>query len=314
MMNDKKPLISIAPMMDKTDRHYRYFMRLITRHTLLYTEMITAQAIVHGNRERLLGFDSTEYPIAIQLGGSDPKLLAEAAKISESFGYDEINLNVGCPSDRVQSGQFGACLMAKPELVAECVSAMQAAVKIPITVKTRIGIDHQDSYEFLQQFVQSVIKAGCNSIAIHARKAWLNGLSPRQNREIPPLRYEVVHQIKNDFPDLTVVLNGGIREWETVEQQLQFVDGVMIGRAAYDDPYLFATVDQRFFQDNHPIPSREEVIEQLKPYIQEQMRLGTPRHSITRHILGLFRGVPGARIFRRELPGLTLEESSIMPV
>jgi tRNA-dihydrouridine synthase A len=294
-------LISVAPMLDWTDRHYRFFLRLLTRHTLLYTEMVTTGAVLRGDRERLLGYDPAEHPLALQLGGSEPGELARCAGIAAEFGYDEVNLNVGCPSDRVQSGRFGACLMAEPDLVAECVAAMRAAVNLPVTVKTRIGIDGRDSYEELVDFVARVAMGGCEVFVIHARKAWLNGLSPKENRQIPPLRYEIVHRIKRDFPGLTVVLNGGLTDLDQVAEQLRQVDGVMIGRAAYENPYLLAGVDRRFFGSSAPPSSRHQVIRAFLPYVEAQLRQGTPLHCMTRHILGLFQGVPGARAWRRHL-------------
>lgn len=291
-------LISVAPMMDYTDRHYRNFMRLITKHTLLYTEMITDKAVIHGDRERLIGFENTEHPIALQLGGSTPELLIEAAKIAQDFGYDEINLNVGCPSDRVQSGAFGLCLMKKPELVSECISAMANAVSIPVTVKTRTGVDDLDSYEYLHQFIETVKQAPCEHFIIHARKGWLNGLSPKENRTIPPLQYERVYQLKKDFPDLEISINGGVETLEQADTHLEHVDAVMIGRAAYHNPYALAAVDEKYF-DGQPAPSREEVVEQFIPYIEQQMAKGIHLNSITRHIIGLFQGQPGAKNWRR---------------
>ena len=257
--------LSIAPMLDWTDRFERYFLRLITRHTLLYTEMITTGALLHGDRERFLRFDPAEHPVALQLGGSDPQALAACARLAEERGYDEVNLNLGCPSDRVQSGRFGACLMAEPELVGECMAAMMAAVKIPITIKSRIGIDHQDSYEELTAFVAKVAEAGCHTFIVHARKTWLQGLSPKENREIPPLHYERVHQLKQDFPQLEITINGGIKTLDEAEEQLRHVDGVMIGREAYHNPWILAEADQRLYGDDHPIPTRHEVLERLLP-------------------------------------------------
>lgn len=294
-------LLCIAPMLDWTDRHCRFFLRLLTRHTLLYTEMVTTGAVLRGDRERLLAYDPTEHPLALQLGGSEPADLARCARIATDWGYDEVNLNVGCPSDRVRSGRFGACLMAEPDLVAEGVAAMRAAVAIPITVKTRIGIDERDSYEELADFVGRVAAGGCEVFVIHARKAWLNGLSPKENREIPPLRYEVVHRIKQDFPGLTIILNGGLVDLDQMAEQLRRVDGVMIGRAAYENPYLLAEVDRRFFGSSKPPPSRRQMVRALLPYVEAQLRQGTPLHCMTRHLLGLFHGVPGARAWRRTL-------------
>lgn len=291
--------VSIAPMMDWTDRHCRYFLRLISPHALLYTEMVTTGAIQHGNKEWLLAFHPHEHPIALQLGGSDPQQLAACAQIGEGFGYDEINLNVGCPSDRVQTGRFGACLMAEPDLVAECVAAMANAVSIPVTVKTRIGIDEQDSYEALCHFIATVAAAGCDAFIIHARKAWLKGLSPKENREIPPLRYDVARQLKQDFPMIQITLNGGLKTAAEINQQLQDFDGVMIGRAAYHNPYLLAAIERDVF--NHQSPSRLGIAEQLIPYIEGVLADGFKLHQVTRHILGLFHGEPGARIWRRHL-------------
>lgn len=294
--------LSIAPMLDLTDRHYRRFLRLLTRETLLYTEMVTTGAVLRGDRLRLLAYDPVERPLALQLGGSDPAHLAECARIAAEWHYDEVNLNVGCPSDRVQSGRFGACLMAEPDLVAECVMAMRAATTLPITVKTRIGIDDRDSYPELAQFVGAVAAGGCNVFIIHARKAWLHGLSPRENREIPPLRYDLVYRLKQDFPALTLVLNGGLTSLDQVAEQLSQVDGAMIGRAAYENPYLLAEADQRLFGTTAPPPlTRHQVIRALLPYVEAQLQQGTPLHGMTRHILGLFQGVPGARAWRRYL-------------
>jgi len=293
--------ISIAPMMECTDRHFRYFMRLITRHTVLYTEMVTQDAIIHGDRERLLGFDPLESPIALQIGGSDPQKLAQCTVIGEQWGYDEVNLNVGCPSDRVQAGRFGACLMKEPALVRECLTAMRESVKIPVTVKTRIGVDDQDSYGALCEFLQTILQSGINIIIIHARKAWLKGLSPRQNREVPPLRYDIVYQLKKDFPDLTVVINGGIDNLQAVSEHLQHVDGVMLGRAAYSDPYLLASVDQHYYHAKTPMLTREEIVKAMLPYIDRHLVRGGRLHQITRHMVGLFHGVDGARVWRQWL-------------
>ena len=293
--------LSIAPMLDWTDRDYRYFARLISKHSLLYTEMVTTGALIHGQRERFLAHDVSEYPLALQLGGSNPTDLATCARFGEDAGYSEINLNVGCPSDRVQSGSFGACLMAEPKLVAESVAAMQAAVNIPVTVKTRLGIDEHDSYEFVRDFIQQVSDAGCEIFIMHARKAWLQGLSPKENRDIPPLEYERVYQLKNDFPQLHIDINGGIQTLEQAQDHLKHVDGVMIGRAAYHEPYILAEVDKRLFGDDHLIPSRHEIIRQMLPYIEQRMMDGRPLKSITRHLLGLFQGLPGAKAWRRHL-------------
>jgi tRNA-dihydrouridine synthase A len=290
---------SVAPMMDWTDRHDRYFLRLISRRVRLYTEMITTGAILYGNQDKLLAYDPAEHPVAIQLGGSNPVELATAARIAAAWGYDEINLNVGCPSDRVQSGRFGACLMAEPLLVADCVAAMTAAVTIPVTVKTRIGIDDRDSYEELVRFIDANAAAGCRTFIIHARKAWLHGLSPKENREVPPLHYERVYQLKADFPELTIVINGGITDLQQVDDHLKKVDGVMMGRVAYQNPYLLAEVDRRFFDDNRVSLSRHQVIEALLPYMEQQLMQDIYLSTITRHILGLFQGLPGARAWRR---------------
>jgi tRNA-dihydrouridine synthase A len=303
----------IAPMMDWTDRHCRFFLRLLSRHARLYTEMVTTGAILHGRAERLLAYDPAEHPLALQLGGSDPADLAACAKVGERFGYDEINLNVGCPSDRVQEGRFGACLMAEPELVARGVKAMRESVYVPVTVKSRIGIDDKDSYGELAHFVGTIAAAGCGTFIIHARKAWLQGLSPRENREKPPLRYDVVLRLKADFPGLEFVLNGGITTLEQVETHLAGFDGVMLGRAAYENPYLLAQIDGRFFGVNGDLPSRADLIETFKPYVEAELRRGTKLHAMTRHILGLYQGVRGGRIWRRYLsenagrPGAGLE-------
>lgn len=293
--------ISVAPMMDWTDRHDRYFLRLIAPKVLLYSEMLTSQALVHGDYRYLLQFDPQEHPVALQLGGSEPSLLAQAAVLGEDFGYDEINLNVGCPSDRVQSGRFGACLMLDPALVADCVSAMKAAVKIPVTVKCRIGVDERDAYEDLTHFIKLVSSAGCDVFIVHARKAWLKGLSPKENREIPPLRYEVVRQLKKDFPQLTLILNGGIKTSAEVAEHLQSLDGVMIGREAYSNPYFLADLHRRYYSSEQKLQSRFTIIEKLLPYVQEQLQKNTRLSSITRHILGLFRGEKGANKWRRYL-------------
>jgi tRNA-dihydrouridine synthase A len=286
-------------MMEWTDRHCRVFMRRISRHARLYTEMVTSAAIVHGDRDRLLGFDACEHPVALQLGGSDPQELAESARIGEQYGYDEINLNCGCPSDRVQSGRFGACLMGEPALVARCVAAMRAAVGIPVTVKCRIGIDDRDSYEELHDFVQQIRDAGTQVLVVHARKAILQGLSPKENRDIPPLVYPAVYRLKEDFPDLPIVINGGIATLEQCREHLSRVDGVMLGRAAYHEPWLMAAVDGALFGDEHPVPSRHEVLEEFMPYVERQLTAGVRLNAVSRHILGLFHGRPGGRLFRR---------------
>ncbi|MBU84196.1 MAG: tRNA dihydrouridine(20/20a) synthase DusA [Alcanivorax sp.] len=293
--------LSVAPMMDWTTRDYRFLARLITRHTLLYTEMVVAQAILRGDRERFLAFNDEEHPVALQLGGSEPQDLAEAARIAEQYGYDEINLNVGCPSDRVQQGKIGAILMAEPELVGQCVEAMQAAVRVPVTVKTRIGIDDQDDYDFLYRFVTRMEQAGCTSLTIHARKAILSGLSPKENREIPPLIYQRAYAIKQAFPRMEIILNGGVKTLEEMHAHMGDVDGVMIGREAYQNPYFLADADRIVFTDDHPVPSRRDIAEQFLPYVERRYALGhAPKHSL-RHILNLFQGEPGARRFRRHL-------------
>ena len=294
-------LISIAPMLDWTDRHCRFFHRLLTQYSLLYTEMVTTGAILYGNRQQLLAYSPQEHPLALQLGGSDPQALAECAQIAQDYGYDEVNLNVGCPSDRVQSGRFGACLMAEPELVAECVSHMQNRLKIPVTVKTRIGIDDNDSYEALQYFTSTVAAAGCKKFIIHARKAWLKGLSPKENREIPPLRYDIAAKLKADFPQLIFILNGGIKTHAQIEEHLQVFDGVMLGREAYQNPYILAFIDQKYYDNASLIKSRAQVLDLLLPYIESELRKGQSLTHMTRHILGLFQGQPGARLWRRYL-------------
>lgn len=293
--------VSIAPMLDWTDHHCRYFHRLLTRHALLFTEMVTTGALLHGGRERFLRYNAEEHPVALQLGGSDPNDLALCTQMAADYGYDEVNLNVGCPSDRVQNGRFGACLMAEPQLVADCVAAMQAKVTIPVTVKTRIGIDDKDSYEELLTFIDTVANAGCNTFIIHARKAWLSGLSPKENREIPPLRYDVVHRLKNERPHLQLILNGGITDLPQAKQQFADLDGLMVGREAYHNPYCLAGVDNLFYADERPPLSRLQTVEALLPYIETQLQQGVRLHSITRHILGLFHGVTGARGWRRHL-------------
>lgn len=299
MLNRK---ISIAPMMDCTDRHDRYFLRLIAPDVLLYTEMITTAALIHGDYRRFLAFDRLEHPIAVQLGGSDPGQLSQCAIMCEDFGYDEVNLNVGCPSDRVKAGRFGACLMLEPTLVGDCISAMKNVIKLPVTVKCRIGVDYQDSYEELAHFITTVSQAGCSIFIIHARKAWLNGLSPKQNREIPPLQYEVVHAIKRDFPHLTIIINGGIKHISEIQGQLRYVDGVMIGREAYSNPYLLAEIEKEIFSFNiNEINERNRVIQKFIPYIEHQLKNNIKLSSITRHILGLYQGQKGARMWRRHL-------------
>ena len=295
--------LSIAPMLDWTTSHQRTFMRTLTKHTLLYTEMVTTGAILFGDKERHLKYNDAEHFVALQLGGSDPKALAECAQIAEARGYDEINLNVGCPSDRVQNGSFGACLMAEPELVGDCIKAMQDVVSIPVTVKSRIGIDDQDSYEEFQNFIGTVNHVSqCETFIVHARKAILKGLSPKENREIPPLKYDFVYRIKEQFPDFHISINGGIKTLEEVEHHLEKVDGVMIGREAYNNPYMFSTVDSRIFGDSSAEQlSRHEAIRALFPYVESELAKGTYLNHIARHILGMFQAVPGARKFRRHI-------------
>lgn len=291
---------SVAPMLDWTTRHCRYFHRQFSRHALLYTEMVTTQAIVHASYDHL-AFDPTENPVALQLGGSDPKQLAYCAKLAEERGYQEINLNVGCPSDRVQNGMFGACLMAKPGLVAECVEKMRAVVSIPVTVKTRIGIDQLDNYEFLCDFVQKVANAGCREFIVHARKAWLSGLSPKENREVPPLDYERVYRLKQDFPHLLISINGGIKIVEEMTAHLQQVDGVMVGREVYRNPSLLGYIDQALFDPMAPVVTAREAVENMLPYIERQLSEGVYLNHIVRHMLGAFQGCKGARQWRRYL-------------
>ncbi|MCW6037120.1 tRNA dihydrouridine(20/20a) synthase DusA [Spirulina subsalsa FACHB-351] len=293
--------VSVAPMMERTDRHFRYFMRQITRHTLLYTEMITTQAILHGDKGKLLDFSPAEHPLVLQLGGDNPQDLATCAKIAEDWGYDGVNLNVGCPSSRVQDGNFGACLMLQPEKVARAVEAMIKAVQIPVSVKHRIGVDECDRYPDLHRFVQIVSEAGCQQFSVHARKAWLQGLSPKENREIPPLQYPTVHRLKQDFPHLFIEINGGIKTLAEVQSQLQAVDGVMIGRAAYDTPYLFAKVDQMFYGEPDPPPSRPEIVQRMLPYLATWVRQGVKLNSLIRPMLQLFAGQPGTKAWKRHL-------------
>ena len=290
---------SVAPMMEWTDRHERYFLRQISRRALLYTEMVTAEAVIHGDRERLLGFSASEHPIALQLGGADPGRMALAAEVGQEYGYDEVNINVGCPSDRVQSGRFGACLMGEAEVVAASVRAMAQATDLEITVKSRIGIDDQDSYDFLRGFVEVVAAAGCKTFIVHARKAILSGLSPKQNREIPPLDYDRVYRLKADYPQLEIVINGGIETLAQCQDHLDHVDGVMVGRVAYQSPYMLAGVDQGIYGDAAAQASREDLVLAMLPYIKEQMARGVRLNAISRHMLGLYHGQPGARAWRR---------------
>jgi tRNA-dihydrouridine synthase A len=288
-------------MMDWTDRHCRVFHRLLTRRARLYTEMLTTGAIIHGDRARLLGFDANEHPVALQLGGSDPRDLATAARIGEDFGYDEINLNVGCPSDRVKDGRFGACLMAEPKLVAACVDAMKRAVSIPVTVKCRIGIDDQDPEVALDTLARDVVAAGSDALIVHARKAWLDGLSPKENRDIPPLDYDRVYRLKQALPDLPVIINGGIGSLADAKAHLAKVDGVMLGRAAYQEPWRLLTVDPDIFDEAAPHTTMKDAFVAMMPYIERELARGTRLHAMTRHFVGAFHGVPGARAFRRHL-------------
>lgn len=294
--------LSVAPMMDWTDRHCRYFHRLLAPHALLYTEMVTAAAVIHGDRARLLGFDASEHPVALQLGGSEPAELAQAARIGAQYGYREINLNVGCPSDRVQSGRFGACLMREPALVARCVAAMREAVadlSAEVTVKCRIGVDEQDEDAALAAFVEQVAAAGCTRFIVHARKAWLAGLSPKENREVPPLNYARVYRLKREHPQLHIVINGGIGTLAAVHEHLHHVDGVMLGRSAYHEPYRLAEIEHALHAT--PLPERDAVLLQLRPYVEAHLARGDRLQHITRHVLGLYQGLPGARAFRRVL-------------
>ena len=309
-MHQSRHRICVAPMMDWTDRHCRYFLRQISRCCLLYTEMVTAEAIKHGDPEYLLGFHPDEQPVALQLGGSDPEALANAAKIGRDFGYCEINLNVGCPSDRVQQGRFGVCLMTEPDLVADCVSHMQSRVDVPVTVKTRIGVDHEDSFEFLERFVGVVAATGCNTFIIHARKAWLTGLSPKQNRTVPPLNYDRVYALKDRFPGLKIVINGGIATLDEADAHLQKVDGVMLGRSAYQNPFLLSDVDRRFFGSTATAVSRADVVLSLQTYIAEMVGQGIPIKRLTRHMMGMFQGQPGARAWRRSLSAIGMQEDA----
>ncbi|WP_410051174.1 tRNA dihydrouridine(20/20a) synthase DusA [Bradyrhizobium sp. SZCCHNR1092] len=292
---------SVAPMMDWTDRHCRVFHRLLSRRALLYTEMVTTGAVIHGDRKRLLGFDKSEHPVALQLGGSEPGDLATSARIGEDFGYDEVNLNVGCPSDRVKDGRFGACLMAEPGLVAACVAAMKGAVRIPVTVKCRIGIDDQDPEVALDVLARAVVAAGADALIVHARKAWLNGLSPKENRDVPPLDYDRVYRLKAALPQVPIIINGGIPSIEAAKQHLAHVDGVMLGRAAYQEPWRLLAVDPELFGEAPPHASMKDVLSALEPYIARELAGGTRLHAITRHLVGAYHAVPGARAFRRHL-------------
>lgn len=302
--------LSIAPMLDLTDRHYRYFMRLLGEKTLLYTEMVVSTAILKGPRERLLAFSPEEHPIALQLGGSCPTELSQVVKIASEYKYDEINLNVGCPSPRVQKGRFGACLMKEPELVADCVASMKTASTIPVTVKTRLGVDEEDSYEFLVRFIETVSKAGCDTFILHARKAWLKGLSPKENRSIPPLCYDRVEWLKRDFPSLNIILNGGVSTVSQIQSALEKFDGVMIGRAAYQDPYFMAQAHAAVENSAQPLLTRREILQAFLPYMEKQLSENTPLHAMTRHILGLYQGIAGARTWRRLLGAESLKASA----
>ncbi|MDW3094778.1 MAG: tRNA dihydrouridine(20/20a) synthase DusA [Gammaproteobacteria bacterium] len=294
--------LCIAPMMEWTDRHYRYLVRLMTQHTRLYTEMVTSGALIHGDRDRFLEFNACEHPIALQLGGSEPKDMAQSAKWGESVGYDEVNINVGCPSDRVQAGRFGVCLMREPRQVATCISAMREQVDIPITVKCRIGVDDDDSYEFLCEFVDSIIAVGCETLIVHARKAWLKGLNPKQNREIPELDYQRVYMLKNDYPALNVIINGGIDSIQQVKNHLQYVDGAMIGRQAYKHPEFLLKVDSEIYnQSSTQYADMNEVILKYAEYVEDNIKNGTPLKSMTKHILNVYQGIPGAKLWRRYL-------------
>ena len=299
MTNDHR--FSVAPMMDWTDRHCRAFHRVLSRRARLYTEMVTTGAVIHGNRERLLGFDAAEHPVALQLGGSEPEALAISARIGEDFGYDEINLNVGCPSDRVQDGRFGACLMAEPHLVGDCVAAMKLAVRIPVTVKCRNGIDDQDPEQALFTLARMVVEAGADALIVHARKAWLQGLSPKENRDIPPLDYDIVYRLKASLPHVPVSINGGIGTLAEAKVHMAHVDGVMLGRAAYREPWRLLGVDPELFGEAEPHATMRDALAAFYPYVEEQLARGVRLHAITRHLIGAFQAVPGARAFRRHL-------------
>lgn len=300
-MTDSPRRYCVAPMLDWTDRHERYFLRLISKHAWLYTEMVTTGALIHGDNERYLKFNHQEHPVALQLGGSDVQNMVTCAKMAEDFGYDEVNINVGCPSDRVQKGAFGACLMAEPQLIADCVSAMQNAVSIPVTVKNRIGIDDQDEETSLRHFINVVSEAGCKTFIVHARKAWLKGLSPKQNRDVPPLNYPLVYQIKQENPDLEIIINGGIATLDECKNHLQFIDGVMVGREAYHNPYHLIDVDAMVYNDRRPTKTRLEILDQYIEYVEAQLADGVFLKHMTRHILGLFQGQTGAKAWRRHI-------------
>lgn len=291
----------VAPMLDCTDRHYRYLARLLTKRCMLYTEMITTGALVHGDRKRILKFDACEHPIALQLGGSNPSDMAKCAEYATEYNYDEVNINVGCPSGRVQAGKFGACLILEPTVVADCIRAMASATEIDVTVKTRIGVDDQDSYKYLYNFVEIIATAGCSTIIVHARKAYLSGLSPKQNRTIPPLRYDYVYRLKQDFPQLNIILNGGLVDMAEIQKHLNHLDGVMVGRKAYENPYFLVDIDTKVFNEPSKIVSRHDVLEKYKTYVHLQLEKGVPLKVLTRHIHGLFNGLPGAKTWRRHL-------------
>lgn len=303
--------IAVAPMLDWSDRHYRYFMRQISQHSTLYTEMVVADAIIHGNRERLLTFDPSEQPLVLQLGGSEPAKLAQVSKIAYDYGYREINLNCGCPSERVQSGSFGACLMREPDLVADCIKAMQDAVAIPITVKHRIGLDYDYNYDYLCEFVKKISAAASTKIIVHARTAVLKGLSPKDNRQIPPLRYDMVYQLKQDFPTLNIMINGGIKTTAEIDQHLQHVDSVMLGREAYYNPYLFADFDARYYQDSQAIKTRKEIAVAMLPYLEQLLTQGHKLHNATRHMLGLYHGCANAKVWRQQLTTQLIKSNDI---
>ena len=299
MISDFSHRFCIAPMLDCTDRHERYFLRLISKRARLYTEMINCGALIHGNKASFLRYDNSEHPLALQLGGSDPAQLSQCTIFAAELGYDEVNLNVGCPSDRVQAGKFGACLMKEPHIVAQCIDAMRQSGNIEVSVKCRIGVDDFDSYDWLHGFIETVSSAGCNIFIIHARKAWLKGLSPKQNRSIPPLCYKTVHNIKRDFPHLKIIINGGLSTLESSLEQLQFTDGVMLGREAYSNPFLLAEVDHQFYGEEKNSKTRKDILESFYPYIERQLVEGVKLSNISRHIVGLFQGQAGARRYRR---------------
>jgi tRNA-dihydrouridine synthase A len=312
-MDKKKNLnrrFSVAPMMDCTDRHFRYLARLISKQTLLYTEMITSAALVHGDREYLLGFDVSEHPLALQLGGSKIDEMTEAAELAETYGFDEININCGCPSDRVQSGRFGACLMLEPELVAENVKALQKACNLPITIKSRIGVDENDSYEELVHFVESNAVAGCKTFIIHARKAWLSGLSPKQNRQVPPLNYQHVYRLKQDYPELEIIVNGGINSLAETAEHLNYVDGAMMGREVYRNPYILSEIDAQFYGGGGGVVTREKILQQYMEYCARQLASGTRMHHLARPVIGLFHGEPRSRLWRQYISEQAHKHSS----